>query len=86
MPRTDYGPEVKSGLNAGQPKQVKKSPPRESIADMRRDKQRGIKEGSAQDMKLDAMPANQAPPGGDHANPAHAAMAASIAHAILQRK
>jgi len=91
----NYGPEIKASMqNPGKrPSQVKKGKP-ETPADRERDQQRGIKEGSPQDLKLDAQPANQAPPtqalppqapGGPSGggSPAHAAMAASIAHAIL---
>jgi hypothetical protein len=88
MARGDYAPEIKSAM-AGQ---------RESPADMRRDAARGIKEGSPQDEKLDAQPANQLPPnrrptgGGAPASIQvqrlpndhhHVAAAMSIAHAIL---
>ena len=65
-------------------------------ADMALDKKRGIAEGSPQDEGIDAqvakaspaspvgqqMPHPPAPSGGS--SPAHAAMATSIAHAILQ--
>jgi len=86
MMASDYGPEIKASQSkpVKRPSQVKK----ESPADKARDVKHGIPEGGARDMKLDAMPANQAPPsmqgggGGGH-SPAHAAMAASIAHAIL---
>lgn len=89
----NYGPEVKAAMsNPGKrPSQVKKGA--ETPADRLRDERRGIKEGRPQDLKLDAQPANQAPPAqvlpppgagpAGMANPAHAAMAASIAHAIL---
>ena len=58
----NYGPEVKAAMtNPGnRPSQVKKGT--ETPADRLRDERRGIKEGSPQDLKLDAMPANQAPP------------------------
>jgi len=98
---------------------------KETPADRARDKKRGIKEGSAQDTKIDARPGNRAPtqraqtapppqqgaantPPASHmpadtsmprfvphapaqapnthsggADPVHAAMATSIAHAIL---
>lgn len=73
--------------------------PGDTPADMARDKRMGIAEDSARDQAIDArnVPGQHAPPpqsaslhaspphppspGG--ANPAHAAMAASIAHAIL---
>lgn len=92
----NYGPEIKASMQSPvkRPSAVKKGS--ETPADKLRDARRGIKEGSGQDLKLDADPANQAPPaqvlppqapggppGGGMANPAHAAMAASIAHAIL---
>jgi hypothetical protein len=93
----NYGPEVKAAMaNPGKrPSQVKKGA--ETPADRLRDERRGIKEGSPQDLKLDAQPGNMqapptqvlppqapgGPPSGGMANPAHAAMAASIAHAIL---
>jgi hypothetical protein len=94
MARGDYAPEIRTSMATGGPKRVNTSPPKESPADAARDKMRGIKEGSPQDQKLDAIPANQAPPprpmhmqtapsGDMPPNPAHAAMAASIAHAIL---
>ena len=90
----NYGPEIKSAMQGPgtRPSQVKKGIG-ETPADRQRDQMKGIKEGSPQDLKLDAMPANQAPPTqvtpppgagpAGMANPAHAAMAASIAHAIL---
>ena len=88
----NYGPEVKAAMsNPGKrPSQVKKGT--ETPADRLRDERRGIKEGSPQDLKLDAMPANQAPPtqvspppGAGVAHPPlpHVAAAAGIAHAIL---
>ena len=57
----NYGPEVKAAMsNPGKrPSQVKKGT--ETPADRLRDERRGIKEGSPQDLKLDAQPAN-APP------------------------
>jgi hypothetical protein len=44
---SNFGPEIKSAM--------------ESPADRARDKAKGIKEGSPQDQKLDAMPQNQMP-------------------------
>jgi len=86
MAKTDYGPEVQSAM-------------KETPADRARDKARGIKEGSAQDEKIDRQPGNRAPmqpmpanmqqvprPAGDAPTPPdlhHVAAAASIAHAIL---
>lgn len=90
MARGDYTPEIKQsmGSSVGKPR-VKTAPAKESPADMARDTKAGIKEGSAQDAKLDAMPANQMPqrpqmpmqagPPDAH----HVAAAAGIAHAIL---
>ena len=94
MARGDYAPEIRTSLATGGPKRVNTSPPKESPGDIARDKKRGIKEGSPQDQKLDAMPGNQvlpphpqrmqtAPASDMPPNPAHAMMAASIAHAIL---
>jgi hypothetical protein len=67
----------------------------DSPEELAQDKQAGIKQNSPQDMAMDAkMSGGLAPmgPGGGGAppssggpSPAHAAMAASIAHAILQR-
>lgn len=77
----------------------KKPEPGDTPKDMARDRQRGIPEDSPQDQKIDAQavqqgirPGSQMPTnlpnitsgGGGH-DPAHAAMAASIAHAILGR-
>lgn len=63
-------------------------------AELARDKARGIAEGSPRDEALDmgnqgavappsAVPPTHPPSPGGGANPAHAAIAASIAHAIL---
>lgn len=97
MARGDYGPEVKAALaekptakSSGRPP-PRKADPGETPADAARDKQQGIAEGSPQDLRMDASggagpsagaqgPHPPAPGGG---SPAHAAMAASIAHAIL---
>ena len=103
MAKSDYGPEVKSAMSekpkAKQPPGFKgKRPPDkgETPADKAMDVKRGIPEGSAQDVAMDAGPPGGAsvgmspPPStsvSQHnlsANPAHAAMAASIAHSILQ--
>lgn len=95
---SNFAPEIKSAMNEP-PKSKSKPPTRETPADMARDKARGIKEGSPQDEAIDAkLPVQAGPPMGmmrpgggmqggppPGANPAHAAMAASIAHAILQR-
>ena len=62
MARGDYTPEIRTSLGTGKPGRVSTTPPRESPADMARDAKKGIKEGSPQDQKLDAMPQNQAPP------------------------
>ena len=70
----------------------KVAPEQDNPAEMAQDKQRGIAPGSPQDLAMDARgagagPSQQVPrpptPGGGGANPAHAMMAASIAHAIL---
>lgn len=100
MARGDYGPEVKAAISEKKPS-TKKGPPKRSSkpdtpADMARDKQRGIPEGSPEDLAIDArqpsgvgqMPPRQGqmpphPPAPGGANPVHAAMATSIAHAIL---
>ncbi len=85
----NYGPEIKASMDAPvkRPSQVKKGA--ETPADRLRDARRGIKEGSPQDLKLDAEPANQAPPA--QTTPAgpvqpHVAAAAGIAHAILANR
>ena len=98
MARGDYGPEIRTSMATGRPPRKAATPPRESIADKQRDAQRGIKEGSPQDQKLDAQPRNQAPPqrppmqgppqavpGGTPSDLHHVAAATSIAHAILGR-
>jgi hypothetical protein len=103
MARGDYTPEIKSSIGDSPKGRLNKSPrkpnPSETPADVARDKQRGIKEGSPQDQAIDAQPQNQMPKLGNEiparaasptnsaggASPAHAAMAASIAHAILGR-
>jgi hypothetical protein len=97
MARTDYGPEVKSAMggNVGKKPPVKRPAtgrpdPNETPADLASDKAKGIAQGSPQDQAMDA----RLPPGGAVApqpphppaqgvHPAHAMMAASIAHAIL---
>jgi len=96
MPRGDYTPEIRTSLGSSRPGRVNTSPPKESPADMARDAKAGIKEGSAQDAKLDAMPRNQAPRRPPQMQTAptgnlppdlpHIAAATSIAHAILGRK
>ena len=58
----NYGPEIKAAMGDSKLGRLNKSPPKESPADMARDKTRGIKEGSAQDNKLDSMPANMRRP------------------------
>ena len=104
MARSDYGPEVKSAMQqpprGGKPGKrppPKSAPEKETPADLAMDKQRGIAQGSPQDLKMDAashpIPPQHSPPqpqggvapqGGNMGNsPAHAMMAASIAHAIL---
>jgi hypothetical protein len=60
MARGDYGPEIRTSLGDSTPGRKNLSPPKPSPADMARDKVAGIKEGSPQDQKLDAMPRNQA--------------------------
>jgi len=90
----NYGPEIKASMQnpVRRPSQVKKGG--ETPADRIRDARRGIKEGSPQDLKLDAQPANQAPPaqitpapgGGGGQVPPHVAAAAGIAHAILANR
>jgi hypothetical protein len=73
---------------------AKPAKPADSPAEMAADKAAGIKQNSPQDMAMDAKmsggsapPAAVMPPGppSGGANPAHAMMAASIAHAILGR-
>lgn len=95
MARGDYTPEIRTSLGSSRPGRVNTSPPKESPADMARDAKAGIKEGSAQDTKLDAMPRNQAPrpppmqtaPAGNlPPDTPHVAAATSIAHAILNRR
>lgn len=97
MPRGNYGPEIKASMGTGRSGRVPMSPPRESPADVARDASKGIKEGSAQDTKLDAMPQNQVKPprvagavvparpvgAAPPADLHHVAAATSIAHAIL---
>jgi hypothetical protein len=94
MPRGDYAPEIKKALGTGVPGRVNTTPPRESPADKQRDVRAGIKENSAQDQKLDAMPQNMRRPAASQAQTApqaaqmpadahHIAAATSIAHAIL---
>ena len=61
MARDGFAPEIKAAMGDSPKGRLNKSPRKESPADMQRDAKRGIKEGSAQDTKLDAMPANQAP-------------------------
>jgi hypothetical protein len=75
----------------------RKPDPGETPADAARDKKQGIQEGSQQDAAMDAQSGPQSGPkiGVSHPpapgsvahnntlNPAHAAIAASIAHAIL---
>lgn len=62
MARGDYGPEIRTAMGDSVPGRKNTSPPKESPADMVRDKAAGIKEGSAADQKFDAMQQNQAPP------------------------
>lgn len=108
MARSDYGPEVQSamkepprkGLPGKRPKPdspAKAKAEGDTPAELARDKQRGIVEGSARDEQMDAaahpIPQQHSPPqpqggvapqGGNMGHsPAHAMMAASIAHAIL---
>ena len=96
MARGDYAPEIRTALGTSKPGRVNTAPPRssgESPADRLRDKARGIAEGSAQDTKIDAQPANQAQPPKMQMQPSnlpsdmhHVAAATSIAHAILGRR
>jgi hypothetical protein len=97
MPRGDFTPEIRTAMATGQPKKVNVTPPRENLADMKRDAAGGIKEGSSQDQRLDAMPANQAgprrppqmqtaPAGNLPPDLHHVGAATSIAHAILNRR
>ena len=94
MARSNFGPEVKAAMAEKGKTTGKKPPPgKDSPAEMKQDAQRGIAPGSPQDEALDAAPpAPNAPtlppahtsvaqPSGH--SPAHAAIAASIAHAIL---
>lgn len=96
MARSDYGPEVKSAMKEPPRKGApgKRPPPpkeKETPGDIAMDKQRGIAQGSPQDQAMDARlgptgavaPQPPHPPAPGGANPAHAMMAASIAHAIL---
>jgi hypothetical protein len=63
----------------------------DSPAEIAADTKAGIKQNSPQDIAMDAGPMRPGggmqggPPASGGGNPAHAAMAASIAHAILQR-
>jgi hypothetical protein len=97
MARGGYEPEIRSAMGTGKPGRVNTSPRKpspsqgESKADVARDASKGIAEGSPQDQKLDAMPANraapQAPgPPGHLGDIPHVAAATSIAHAILNRR
>ena len=97
MPRGDYAPEIRTSMATGQAPRKNTSPPKENLADMQRDKAKGIKEGSSQDQKLDAMPQNQAgpprppqmqtaPTGNLPPDLHHVGAATSIAHAILARR
>ena len=96
MARSGYEPEIKASMGTSRPGRVNTSPSRgggESPADRLRDKARGIAEGSAQDTKIDAQPANQAQPPKMQMQPSnlpsdmhHVAAATSIAHAILGRR
>jgi hypothetical protein len=65
MARGDYTPEIKSSIGDSPKGRLNKSPrrpnPRETPADVARDKQRGIAEGSPQDQGIDAQPRNQMP-------------------------
>ena len=86
MARGNYGPEIKGAINSAPKGKPRRGP--ETPADKARDVGKGIKEGSAQDMKLDALPGNRASPAqGGNAPPDlhHVAAATSIAHAILGR-
>ena len=99
MARGNFEPEIRTAMATGKGPRKNTSPPRESPADQARDKAKGIKEGSSQDQKLDAMPSNQVkaamppqmqqPPqpmqGGTPPDLHHVAAATSIAHAILGR-
>lgn len=91
MARGDFSPEIKSsmGQTVGKPR-INKTPPKESPADLSRDKAAGIKQNSPQDQKLDAMPQNQMRPQmpmqGGPPDAHHVAAAAGIAHAILGRR
>jgi hypothetical protein len=89
---SNFAPEIKSSMAKKQMPPPKKATgaakpdgPGDTPAEMARDKARGIVEGSPQDEALDIRNAPPPRPGGGTTNPAHAAMAASIAHAILQR-
>lgn len=97
MPRGDFTPEIRTSMATGQPKRANVSPPKANLADMQRDKAKGIKEGSSRDQQLDAMPANQArpprppqmqtaPAGNLPPDLHHVGAATSIAHAILNRR
>jgi len=86
MARGDYSAEVKSAM-----KQHGKEPDSaaekrregDTPAELRRDKQRGIVEGSPRDEQLDTAAMQQATHPSLHAPPHHVNAAASIAHAIL---
>ena len=97
MPRGDYAPEIRTSMATGKAPRKNTSPPKENAADISRDKARGIKEGSKQDIELDSMPANQArsprppqmqtaPAGNLPPDLHHVGAATSIAHAILARR
>lgn len=101
MPRGNYEPEIRSGLQSGRPARqaavppmrTKRPPPdNDSPAEIKQDTARGITQGSAADTRMDAMQAKAG-----MANPQmrtsnlppdahHVAAATSIAHAILGRR
>lgn len=98
MARSNFGPEVKAAMAEKGKTTGKKPPPGkgeagDTAAEMKRDAKQGIAQGSPQDQAMDMgqapgiattrppSPTSVAQPGGH--SPAHAAIAASIAHAIL---
>jgi len=101
MARSDYGPEIRQSIASPTPRKsvpqrkpggvsAKAATKADTPAEVAGDKAQGIKQNSPQDMAMDAKMGGGGMPmmaqGGGHSNsPAHSAMAASIAHAILQK-
>ena len=92
----NFAPEIKAAIGDSKLGRVNTSPRKELPADVARDVKAGIKEGSAQDQRLDAMPQNMQRPARPQAlntvqnstlpDAAHIAAATSIAHAILNKR